>query len=397
MTDHGYLGVALRWWWLIIAVTALTLVATAYFLAGQPEVYESSATFVVKPRDTDAEELVRAIDTLSRRVEINSTYADISESKLIRRRAVEALSLGEGERSGLRVSSRVVTGTNILEITGYASNPDLAQAFTGAVAVATLSYIGDLGDIFTLQSLDPPSSSGKPTSPNTRNTMVLGGVLGLGLGYGLALGADRVWSRRRKRDPVVAPPDEPASDHLGDAETVLVSASGPPDGVEETDPNESHADIAVGSPPATDDAIHAADRRRFEKSVSQAMQRAHSGSEKGPTVAVYAVSGHWSKDNDTLQVVTTQADEWLSAEDVFCRLNDRELAVMILRAEPGDVEARAEQYRTAISDLLEKDGSNGVSVDFGLAGVPGDVASTEGGAGVDQIITAAHYDLITRQ
>ena len=351
MKSDAYVRVLLKWWWLVLAVTALTLVATAVFLAGQPRVYESSATFVVKPRTAAAEELVRAIDTLSRRVEINSTYADISESKLVRQRAVEQLGLSSDDRKGLNVTSRVVAGTNILEITGRASRPETASDFTAAVANATLVYIGDLGDVFTLQALDPPSMSGKPTSPKVRSTMMLGAFLGLALGCGLALAADYVW---REREIQVGTPVEAASN--GDGRT--------------------------------------SDREGNTSDDQSAASDSYSAAEDGFTVAVYTMSaGEDSLPDDSLELVADDADGWLSEEDVTYRLNGDQIAVLFQASGQGQIDARVEQYRAALEQAFKQRGADRVSIDVGVAYVPDEGAWTEEGVEADRIISVAQREL----
>src|SRR5690606_34429203 len=91
-----YLHILIKMWWVVVLILCITLIATISFTMNQPRIYESRATFVVRPQTsvaTDRDELARAVDTLSRRTEINTTYAEVAQSKLIRQRAIERLDL----------------------------------------------------------------------------------------------------------------------------------------------------------------------------------------------------------------------------------------------------------------------------------------------------------------
>ena len=185
MELKAYLQILMRMWWVIVLIFFITLLATFIFTRNQPELYESSATFVVRPlvsSTVERNELATMIDTLSRRVEINTTYAEIAKSNLIRKGAIERLNLQREQPSGLDVLSRVLAGTNILEISVQGNDPKLVQDFTGAVSAETLAYISGLYDAFGLEALDEPVLPTSPISPNVKSNMILGGLLGLVLG-----------------------------------------------------------------------------------------------------------------------------------------------------------------------------------------------------------------------
>lgn len=183
-----YLQILLKRWWIILATFALTLIPTFVFVNGQPWIYESEVTFVIRPRSSIAvndEEIVKALDTISRRVEINTTFAEVSSSSLIKLRAIERLGLTTQEQKGLKSSGRVIAGTNILNISVQGPDPDIVQDFANAVSLETLAYVSNLYDVFELEPLDLAERPDKPVSPNKALNLALGGSIGLFLGVGL--------------------------------------------------------------------------------------------------------------------------------------------------------------------------------------------------------------------
>ena len=101
-----YLHILLGKWWLILIAIVVTVVPTYFYVNNQPWIYESKATFVIRPRassDADAEGFVKAVDTLSNRVEINTTFAEVASSSVVKDRAQDALNLTGSQRRGLKV------------------------------------------------------------------------------------------------------------------------------------------------------------------------------------------------------------------------------------------------------------------------------------------------------
>jgi diguanylate cyclase (GGDEF)-like protein len=183
-----YFRIILKYWWIIMGTFALTLLPTYLFVNGQPWVYKTEVTFVIRPRTNIAvndKEIVDALDTLSRRVEINTTFAEVSSSSLIRQRAIERLALPPEDQHGLKVNSKVVAGTNILEIGVQGPEPEIVRDFANAVSLETLAYVSNLYDVFELEPLDVADLPNDPVSPNKPLNLALGGALGLLLGLGL--------------------------------------------------------------------------------------------------------------------------------------------------------------------------------------------------------------------
>lgn len=183
-----YLRILLEKWWLILIAVILTVLPTYFYVNNQPWVYEANATFVIRPRASSAdgsEEFVKAVDTLSNRVEINTTFAEVASSDVVKARAVESLGLTGSERKGLSVNSRVIAGTNVLDITVQGLDPVVVRDVASAVSVETVAYVSNLYDVFELEPLDLPEASNKPVSPNKTLNIMVGSFFGLLLGISL--------------------------------------------------------------------------------------------------------------------------------------------------------------------------------------------------------------------
>ena len=190
MELKAYLKIFFKRWWAILLVFAVVVAATWFWTKQQEQIYQSKATFVLRPRSSTIaveDDFVKALDMVSRRVEINTTFAEVATSRLIKNRALEQLQLGSGVEQDFFVSAGVVGGTNILTITVEGQDPVVTQEYCTLIGAETLSYVSDLYDVFELQPLDPASLSKKPIRPNLTLNLMIGSVLGLALGIGLAL------------------------------------------------------------------------------------------------------------------------------------------------------------------------------------------------------------------
>jgi capsular polysaccharide biosynthesis protein len=172
-------------WWIAVLALIITTVLTALFAYSQPLVYEATSSFVLKPRTeliTAEEDIVRAIDTISNRLEINTTFAEVASSKLIFDNAISALDLTKNEASNLSIESQVLPGTNVLEIIARGGSPDLVQNLANAVGQETLNYVRNLYDVFELQALEEAVIPSQPSEPNRPLLMIIGVIFGLLLG-----------------------------------------------------------------------------------------------------------------------------------------------------------------------------------------------------------------------
>jgi capsular polysaccharide biosynthesis protein len=181
-----YLEVSLRWWWLVALAFLATTAVTVSSVASQPATYEASATFVIRPRPVDPSDEAQAFDALIRGVTINTTYASIARSRLIRDRAEEQLDPA-ARQDDMSVSAKVLTDTNIMSVSVEGPDPDNVVDLATAVSVETIEYVNELSDVYVLEPLDEPTRPSDPVAANKMLTIVVGLVLGVVLGVGLAM------------------------------------------------------------------------------------------------------------------------------------------------------------------------------------------------------------------
>lgn len=185
MEIKAYWRILKRRWWLLLFGFAVVFGVTWILTSRQPSIYEASTTFVIRPRVSEGsmgDEFVRALDIVSRRVEINTTFAEVATSRLIANQAKDGLGLSPAEREGLKVSARVVGGTNVMEISAEGRDPGITRDFANAVGVETVNYVSKLYDVFELEPLDEAALPQKSSRPNVFMNLALGGVMGLALG-----------------------------------------------------------------------------------------------------------------------------------------------------------------------------------------------------------------------
>jgi diguanylate cyclase (GGDEF)-like protein len=196
-----YWAVVRDHWVFFVGGLVITALLASVFAINQPDVYRSSATFVVRPRVVEGSEVVRAIDTLNRSVEIGATYAFIARSDVIKDQAEDTLGNDVGP---VTIGADLVPGTNVVEIVATGLDPGDASAMAEAVGRETVAYVANLQDAFELVPLDSAEVPDDPFSPNRALTISFGILFGLGVGVLMAMLAQlaREWRQRPARDDV---------------------------------------------------------------------------------------------------------------------------------------------------------------------------------------------------
>ena len=184
MELRQYITIVLRHWRIVLLTVAVSLSGTLYLVLQQPPLYESTGTFVVRPR-SGADE-VQAFETLVRGVEINATYAAIARSSFVLQRAEERLGRPVS-KSDVDISAEAIAGVNIVSISVRGRDPELSRDVALAVGNETVAYVDSLKEIYQLTVLDPPKLPTSPVGPNKVFTIGLGVLFGAMVGSGLAL------------------------------------------------------------------------------------------------------------------------------------------------------------------------------------------------------------------
>lgn len=196
-----YLRLILRHWPSFLFGVIVTTGVSALLVVPKPDVYEATATYVIRPTAADTSDSVRAFDTLIRGVEIPATYAEIARSDIVRDRArARVAAETEFETAGLVVLSEVTTGTNIMAISVQGEDRQAAAVFAQYIGEETEQYIVALSDGFRIDLLDPPTVPRSPVGPNRELDLALAVILGLIVGTFLALGVE-AWKRQKAPYP----------------------------------------------------------------------------------------------------------------------------------------------------------------------------------------------------
>jgi len=167
-------------WRLIVVVWVATIAISIIYSFELPTLYRSTGTFIIRPKasiDLGAD-LVNAIEILSRRAEINSTFAEIASSRKVKESVIEILDLSSWETRYLQIDGKTVEGANVLEISIVARTPDLAVVVADEVARVTLSAAGEVYDVFELELLDNFEQPNKPIDSNNRLIVMMGIIFG---------------------------------------------------------------------------------------------------------------------------------------------------------------------------------------------------------------------------
>ncbi len=188
MELRHYFKVVLRGWWLILPALLIAVSSALVFTYSQTPIYRTAATFVVSPSSafSDVSEVIRGLDTLTKRDSILATYAHIATSDTIVKQVGREMGLDVEQRENLSVSSELVPPTNIIKIIVESDDPALAQTCADLVGQRTIEYINDLDEVYDMQPLDLAFTPLLPSKPNKVQTVMLATILGSIVGIAVA-------------------------------------------------------------------------------------------------------------------------------------------------------------------------------------------------------------------
>jgi capsular polysaccharide biosynthesis protein/GGDEF domain-containing protein len=190
MEIRTYIRILTRRWWAVAMGLVVVVLATWVWTMRQQPTYRSQATYVLRPHSATLQledDFVRALEMVSRRVEINTTFAEVATSKLIKSRARLSAGIAPAAADAYSVSASVIGGTNIMRIVAEGPDPQLVQKFCERIGVETMNYVRDLYDVFELNPLDDASLPSRPVRPSLVLNLAISSMIGLILGVGLAI------------------------------------------------------------------------------------------------------------------------------------------------------------------------------------------------------------------
>lgn len=193
LTLRDYL-IALRKGWLLVVAFAIVGAGVAYAYAqAQPEIYRSQSSVIVIPAQADnTSELVQGSNYVQNLV---ATYTVVATSPKVLGPVIDSLDL-EVSPQGLAQTVTVENplNTTVLTIAVVSRDPAMAQKIADAVADELATAVRELSPQNTdeqpavrIDMITPAQQAAFPISPNTRNLVLFGGVLGLLLGVAVAV------------------------------------------------------------------------------------------------------------------------------------------------------------------------------------------------------------------
>ncbi|MEO7449298.1 MAG: polysaccharide biosynthesis tyrosine autokinase [Humibacillus sp.] len=218
--------------WRIVALTLLTVIAasavqtmlTAPVYTATAKIYLSATKPVstVDGKETGSAPYAIGANDLATYVDVLTAPAVIAPLKA---------SLGLGVGDPLSVSAEVSQTSNMMSITGTSGDPVMAARVANGAGpilakIATEKFsplLAANGQAVHSETIAPAETPGGPTSPDAKRNLLLGGLLGLVLGTGLALIVHALDTKVRNEDDVKALSSRPM---LGDIPMVKSAKDG---------------------------------------------------------------------------------------------------------------------------------------------------------------------------
>jgi capsular polysaccharide biosynthesis protein len=180
-----------RSWW-IIAVTTIIAINVALLLSYRetPE-YRTKTRFVVSPNPSmdRAGDYVDGVNSLDSLV---GTYAEILNSRSIRKRAIAQIDSPDEDLSKYETQAVVLPGSSILEVTVTGADPRNTALLANTIGQEGLKYIRGTNQVYEISMLDPAGIPNDPISPNPERDAGLAAVLGFIFGAVVAVVREQV-------------------------------------------------------------------------------------------------------------------------------------------------------------------------------------------------------------
>ncbi len=188
MELRNYIRVILRGWWLVLSALLISVASGLVFTYSQTPIYRSTATFVVSPSSSLGEfnEVMRSLDSLSKRDGVMATYVEIAQSKTILNAVYKEIGLTSAQLENLDVSSELIPSTNVIKISVESDDPLIAKNVANLVGQKSIEYVGNLYEAYDMKPLDPAYTPKSPSKPQNVENLLVAAILGLSVGVGSA-------------------------------------------------------------------------------------------------------------------------------------------------------------------------------------------------------------------
>jgi uncharacterized protein involved in exopolysaccharide biosynthesis len=219
----------LRYWWLVLLATVAAVGGAIGVTSTTVPLYEARGTYVIGPSDSleEPEAIVRSFDSLQGQG-IVPTLVELLSSETIAANVGRRIGLDPAALERYEVRANVLSSSNTLELTVVGPDAEQTRAMAEGIGTASSTLFEGLYSVYQIVPLDVPEVPQDPVSPDPARNLVVGAMLGLTGGVGLALLAARVRNhsgagagrarsapaRQRRRsgavreDPVSPSPDE---------------------------------------------------------------------------------------------------------------------------------------------------------------------------------------------
>lgn len=187
-------GRALRtWWWVILGVPLLAVLASSYLTRRQDPVFRSATEMAVVPSPelTEPADVMRGLETLERRTVI-ATFASIAETRETLGAAAARVTLVDSDVSRYRVQASVVPRTNIIRISVEGPDGERTSLLANTLAEVVAEEAKTMYQLFELRQMEAARPPRGPFHPDPSRNAMVAAVLGVFVGLFSALALDRL-------------------------------------------------------------------------------------------------------------------------------------------------------------------------------------------------------------
>jgi succinoglycan biosynthesis transport protein ExoP len=191
-----------RRWWLALLVAVAVLLADSVVTWQSPRTYQARASILIGPSTTvDPGQLVYSVDALGRSM-IVGTYANVLDTDLVRREAIEQAGAGGWIDPAIQIKTAALADSAVVQVTAVAPNPQLAADVANSVAHVGELHMSQLYPMYELTLLTEAIPPTTVFEPNVKRNASIGVLLAALAGVCLA-SAIELWTQA----PSISPRD----------------------------------------------------------------------------------------------------------------------------------------------------------------------------------------------